>query len=213
MKVFMNRFLLLINLLFPLVSISQNDTSTVEVYPNPFTREANLIIHLNEGDLVDVSFFNTLGATKCSIPPKAYFKSQIIEEQIDSISTGVYFSFITINGERKNNKLVYNGNDSTFRLNFNIRVAPSPYEKETLKIFPNPGNEDYITIETETESASVEFFIFTMQGQLLFSKEVNSDNKRARVQLEIVDWNTGQYVVKMKSRLGEDEKIFTKISP
>lgn len=208
----MKRYLLLINLIFPLVIVSQNDTSTVGVYPNPFTNEANLIIYLNEGDLVDVSFFNPLGEKKCSIPSKAYFKSQIIEEQVDSISAGVYFSFITINGERKNNKLVYTGNDSTFRLNFDIRVANSPYEKETLKIFPNPGNEDFITIETETESASVEFFIFNMQGQLLFHKEVNSENKRARVQLDIVDWNTGQYVVKMKSRLGEDEKIFTKIS-
>lgn len=208
----MKLYLLLIYLLFPLVSTSQNDTSTVEVFPNPFTSEANLIIHLNEGDQLDVSFLNLFGAKKCSIPTKAYFKSQIIEEHVDSISAGVYFSFITINGERKNNKLIYTGNDSTFRLNFDIRVAPSPYEKETLKIFPNPGIEDFITIETETESASVEFFIFTMQGQLLFNKEVNSENKRARVQQDIVDWNTGQYVVKMKSRLGEDEKIFTKIS-
>ena len=97
-------------------------------------------------------------------------------------------------------------------MQFNLEVTPSKFKKETLKIFPNPSISDILTIETETESKNVTFLVYNMQGGLLYEKEVDATGKKAKTNVLVSSWKSGQYIVKMTSKFGEDQKIFTKIS-
>lgn len=195
-----------------LVASAQQDSVHVRVFPNPFDSVAVHEIQLNEGDQMSIDYYNMLGQITYSIAMQSYFESVQFSKLIKSQVNGVYFARLVINGDDINKKLFFIGQDSTFALQFNIQVTPSKFKKETLIIFPNPVQSDNITIETETESTTVDFQIFNMQGQLLYQKEVQSTNKKATLTVTIADWESGQYVVKMNSSIGSDEGVFTKIS-
>lgn len=208
----MRLLLLLLFISLSTYGIAQQDTVQVKVYPNPFDSVAIHTIQLNEGDQFSAEFLTIQGKTLCSVPVETYFRSVQFSEEILLGSPNVYFSILTINEEQIVKKLVFNGQDSTFYLQFNLQVTPSKFEKETLKIFPNPSVSDLLTIETETESRKVDFLVYDMHGQLLYEKEIVAVGKNAKTSLLVSNWKSGQYIVKMTSDFGEDQKIFTKIS-
>ena len=192
--------------------IAQQDTVLVKVYPNPFDSVAIHSIQLKEGDRFEAEFVDVQGRSLCSVPVGTYYKSVQFSEEILLSTVGIYFSLITINEEPIIKKLIFNGKDSTSFLQFNLEVTPSKFKKETLKIFPNPSISDILTIETETESKNVTFLVYNMQGGLLYEKEVDATGKKAKTNVLVSNWKSGQYIVKMTSKFGEDQKIFTKIS-
>lgn len=195
-----------------LAIFAQSDTVGVVIHPNPFDSVTVHLIHINEGDKLSIELLNLLGHSVCSIPQKNYFESTRFSEKVDSISNGIFISFFKINDEQIIKKVIYTGNDSSLTLNYDIRIIPSKFQKEKLKIFPNPNITNKLTIETETESSKVQYSIFNMNGQLLYQKEVITDSKKATAKLLISDWESGQYIVKMKSDFGKDEATFIKIS-
>ena len=208
----MKHIIFLLFLSFSLTGFSQNDTVTINVFPNPFDSIVNHIITINKGDILTFELFDIQGRTKYAVNKKPYFESVQFSEKVDSIINGIFISFIKINDKTTIKKLIYNGSDSNLTLNFDIQVTPSKLKKETLNIFPNPSFSGVLTIETETESKKVEFTVFNMQGQLLYKKEIEAVEKTAKTTFLISDWESGQYIARMTSKFGNDEGIFTKIS-
>jgi len=70
------------------------------------------------------------------------------------------------------------------------------------QIYPNPAN-DYITVETNLKS---EIEIFNIQGKLIKSMNTNGD----KTNIDISDFSSGMYFVKLKSEKNIEVKKFMK---
>ena len=78
------------------------------------------------------------------------------------------------------------------------RITESPLPDIDLKVFPNPA-QDFIIIQFEELNETPSYALYNVTGKLMESKIITSTT----TQLEMQNYATGQYILKLTSESGK----------
>ncbi|MBL4707908.1 MAG: T9SS type A sorting domain-containing protein [Flavobacteriales bacterium] len=210
MKIYRS-ILLLFFTFIQLIGVSQNDSNLVSIFPNPADSVATHLINIKDNDVLKLSLLDRTGNTIYNLTKKCYNESIELTSQISSVKKGIYYSRIEINNQSIINKLIFTGEDSSLLLKFKINVSPYLIGNDQINLFPNPILNQELHLETKSNSSLVSYFIYTIQGHIVYKKEIRTEHGYAQLSVPISDWKSGQYIVKMKSESGEAKSTFLKI--
>ena len=101
----------------------------------------------------------------------------------------------------------YTGDGSENGVAFWSTLGIDDFEQgSSLKLYPNPSNS-ILNIEFNSAVTEGAIEIFDILGKQVFKQSITSDNL---TQIDVADWKTGLYIVKISSESGEETKRFVK---
>ncbi|MCB0400155.1 MAG: T9SS type A sorting domain-containing protein [Winogradskyella sp.] len=101
----------------------------------------------------------------------------------------------------------YTGDGSENGVAFWSTLGVNEFEQgNSLRLYPNPSNS-ILNIEFNSAITEGAIEIFDILGKQVFIQSIVSNNL---AQIDVADWETGLYIVKISSESGEETKRFVK---
>ena len=122
---------------------------------------------------------------------------------------GVPYTFPVNQGQPVNCEATcYTGGGTLFR-KISVLDNDTEQEKSYFTLFPNPTKGNVTLQYKAEEKANLTVRVFNVQGQVVYSKQINSNSQVSQIRIETAQWSTGLYTIHLEENgtLLESQKI------
>jgi len=204
------RFATLVCILQSILVYSQDSRLPLFISPNPFDSVLNYNITVKENDTINLDILNVTGKNVFKIQNLICTETSSNLFTLDSVKTGVHLGRFELNETMEVHKWVYNGtaNSPKFRLNINVIKN----DESTLISYPNPVTTEFLTLSIESTSNEIEYQFFSIEGKLIVEQKLSNPHGTMQQNINTTGWESGQYVVKLKSGSENLEQTIIKLA-
>ena len=170
-----------------------------------FSKQVTIELDVYQGDSLAFEILTLSGARLTELPQQVVHKSEQFTLEIPSLRQGLYLTSTTVNSERINKRLVYDG---TGKAVVTLKVNAIDLTKDHLILYPNPVTLSDLTVEILSSSESIQLSVLDLQGRNIYTNKLINPTGRVRKEMNISTLDQGEYILAIESKNGRTHRKF-----